>query len=114
MGNISKVTVPHRRAVSADVNWAMGNAVVALVNFPVVEYPQKSWPMGLTGQTVKTGKGVCSHFNNVHLTLTPPSLGQHSLVLRALIMLLFETSLNPAGLDVFLVQVSQVFCLVEL
>lgn len=70
--------------------------------------------MGLAGQTVKTSKGGCSHFNSAYLTLTPPSLGQHYLVLRLLIMLLSETSLNPAGLDDFLVQVSQVFYLADL
>lgn len=41
-GTISQVTILCRWAVAADVDWAVGNAMV-LINSPVGKKPQKSW-----------------------------------------------------------------------
>lgn len=49
-GTISQVTILCRWAVAADVNWAVGDAMV-LINSPVGKKPQKSWSVDQASQT---------------------------------------------------------------
>lgn len=50
-GCVFKVTVTYRGP-----SWAVGNAVVVLINFLTGKYPQKSWPMRRAGWTGSRGR----------------------------------------------------------
>lgn len=45
--------------VTRGASWAVGNASVVLINFPMGKYPQQNWPVRQAGQTGSGGRHNC-------------------------------------------------------